>query len=114
MCRYQKSQREAAVLKTVKTELNKLESILSTDVSILRNEIDKACRSYNDAKKRYDAAETEFVAAKVGLHKAADLKEQLMEHLCMIIQQSELRKAERLEELTRQLEPFEAEVKAVE
>eukprot|EP00118_Oscarella_pearsei_P007672 m.38207 g.38207 ORF g.38207 m.38207 type:complete len:154 (+) comp32538_c0_seq1:1087-1548(+) len=102
--RYQKSQRETAVLRTVKEELGKLDNILSSDVSILRDEIDRACRAYNVAKKRYDVAEAEFVAAKIGLHKASDLKEQMMEHLCMIIQQSELRKASRLEELTKQLE----------
>ena len=44
------------------------------------------------------------MAAKMDLHKKTDTKEQLTEHLCAIIQQNELRKAERLEELMKQLQ----------
>lgn len=51
-----------------------------------------------------EKAETEYVAAKLDLHKKTEVKEQLTEHLCAIIQQNELRKARKLEELMLQLE----------
>lgn len=38
------------------------------------------------------------------LHRKTEVKEQLTEHLCAIIQQNELRKARKLEELMLQLE----------
>lgn len=56
------------------------------------------------SRKRYDKAETEYVAAKLDLQKKTEVKEQLTEHLCTIIQQNELRKAKKLEELMQQLE----------
>lgn len=55
-------------------------------------------------RKRLEKAEAEYVAAKLDLHKKAEVKEQLTEHLCAIIQQNELRKAHKLEELMLQLE----------
>ncbi|XP_044157483.1 RAB6-interacting golgin isoform X2 [Bufo gargarizans] len=57
-----------------------------------------------DERKRYDRAESEYVAAKLDLYKKTQVKEQLTEHLCTIIQQNELRKAKKLEELMQQLE----------
>lgn len=44
------------------------------------------------------------MAAKLDLQKKTEVKEQLAEHLCAIIQQNELRKARKLEELMLQLE----------
>lgn len=55
-------------------------------------------------RKRYEKAETEYVTAKLDLHKKTEVKEQLTEHLCAIIQQNELRKAHKLEELMQQLQ----------
>ena len=55
-------------------------------------------------RKRYDAAEAEFVAAKLELHRTSESKELLSEHLCTIIQQNEARKAEKLAELLKTLE----------
>ncbi|XP_014193934.1 RAB6-interacting golgin isoform X2 [Haplochromis burtoni] len=55
-------------------------------------------------KKRYERAEAEYVIAKLDLHKKTEVKEQLTEHLCAIIQQNELRKAHKLEELMQQLQ----------
>lgn len=55
-------------------------------------------------RKRLEKAEAEYVAAKLDLHKKTETKEQLTEHLCAIIQQNELRKARKLEELMLQLE----------
>lgn len=45
------------------------------------------------------------MAAKLDLHRKTEVKEQLTEHLYAIIQQNELRKAEKLEELVLQLQP---------
>lgn len=55
-------------------------------------------------RKRYEKAEAEYVAAKLDLHRKTDVKEQLTEHLCAIIQQNELRKAHKLEELMQELQ----------
>lgn len=44
------------------------------------------------------------MAAKLDLQRKTETKEQLTEHLCTIIQQNELRKAKKLEELMLQLE----------
>ena len=48
-------------------------------------------------------AEAEFVAAKLELHRSSESKELLSEHLCTIIQQNEIRKAEKLANLLKTL-----------
>ena len=60
-------------------------------------------------RRRYDKAEAEFVACKLALHAAQDKKESMTEHLCLIIQKTEERKAEKLEKLMRDLEIGEEE-----
>lgn len=55
-------------------------------------------------RKRYEKAEAEYVSAKLDLHRKTEVKEQLTEHLCAIIQQNELRKAHKLEELMQELQ----------
>ena len=54
-------------------------------------------------RKRYERAEKEFVEAKMVLAEKSDLKESLTEHLYTIIQQNEVRKAERLAVLMKEL-----------
>lgn len=49
------------------------------------------------------------MTAKLDLHRKTEVKEQLTEHLCAIIQQNELRKAHKLEELMQQLQLQAAE-----
>ena len=49
-------------------------------------------------------AEKEFIAAKIELHEQSELKQQLTEHLYTIIHQNELRKAQKLDQLTNQLD----------
>ncbi|KAM9324490.1 RAB6-interacting golgin-like [Gastrophryne carolinensis] len=102
--RSKKTEAEAVKLKKIQKQLQALDDLLSTDISILRTRIEHACVEFSQAKKRYDRAESEFVAAKLDLHKKSQIKEQLAEHLCTIIQQNELRKYKRLEELMQQLE----------
>ncbi|XP_018420206.1 PREDICTED: RAB6-interacting golgin [Nanorana parkeri] len=99
-----KTQAEALKLKNIQRQLQALDDLVSTDIGILRSRIEQACIEFSHARKRYDRAESEFVAAKLDLHKKTQIKEQLTEHLCTIIQQNELRKAKRLEELMQQLE----------
>lgn len=65
-------------------------------------------------RKRFEKAEAEYVAAKMDLHKKTEAKEQLTEHLCAIIQQNELRKACKLEELMLKLELNAEEVPNLE
>ena len=53
-------------------------------------------------RRAYHKAERDFVLAKMTLFAKADLKEKLTEHLQYIITNSEMRKAEKLAELTEQ------------
>ncbi|XP_010870803.1 RAB6-interacting golgin isoform X3 [Esox lucius] len=94
---------EAVKLKRIQKELQTLDNMVSSDIGILRGVIEQASMDYNAARKRYEKAEAEYVTAKLDLHKKTDVKEQLTEHLCAIIQQNELRKAHKLEELLQQL-----------
>ncbi|XP_054645675.1 RAB6-interacting golgin isoform X2 [Dunckerocampus dactyliophorus] len=98
------TQAEAVKLKRIQKELQTLDDMVSNDVGILRGKIEQASWDYTAARKRYEKAETEYVMAKLDLHKKSEAKEQLTEHLCAIIQQNELRKALKLEELMHQLQ----------
>ncbi|KPP70328.1 RAB6-interacting golgin-like, partial [Scleropages formosus] len=99
-----RTQAEAVKLKRIQKELQALDDMVSSDIGILRGRIEEASWDYSTARKRYEKAEAEFVAAKLDLHKKTELKEQLTEHLYAIIQQNEQRKACKLEELMQQLE----------
>ncbi|XP_033476646.1 RAB6-interacting golgin [Epinephelus lanceolatus] len=98
------TQAEAVKLKRIQKELQALDDMVSNDIGILRGKIEQASWDYSTARKRYDKAEAEYVMAKLDLHKKTEVKEQLTEHLCAIIQQNELRKAHKLEELMQQLQ----------
>ncbi|NWW86273.1 GORAB protein, partial [Rhynochetos jubatus] len=102
--RSKRTQAEAVKLKRIQKELQALDDMVSADIGILRNRIDQASLDYSYARKRYDKAESEYVAAKLDLQHKTEIKEHLTEHLCTIIQQNELRKARKLEELMQQLE----------
>ncbi|KAJ8357201.1 hypothetical protein SKAU_G00199950 [Synaphobranchus kaupii] len=98
------TQAEAVKLKRIQRELQALDDMVSNDIGILRGRIEEASWDYSSARTRYNRAEAEFVKAKLDLHRKAELKEQLTEHLCAIIQENEQRKARKLEELMQQLE----------
>ncbi|KAJ7986253.1 hypothetical protein DPEC_G00338030 [Dallia pectoralis] len=98
------TQAEAVKLKRIHKELQTLDDMVSNDIGILRGVIEQASMDYSTARKRYEKAEAEYVTAKLDLHKKTVVKEQLTEHLCAIIQQNELRKAHKLEELLQQLQ----------
>lgn len=98
------TQAEAVKLKRIQKELQALDDMVSNDIGILRGKIEQASWEYSSARKRYEKAEAEYVMAKLDLHKKTEVKEQLTEHLCAIIQQNELRKAHKLEELMQQLQ----------
>ncbi|CAG5862729.1 unnamed protein product [Menidia menidia] len=98
------TQAEAVKLKRIQKELQTLDDMVSNDIGILREKIEQASWDYSAARKRYEKAEAEYVAAKMDLHRKTEVKEQLTEHLCAIIQQNELRKAHKLEELMEQLQ----------
>lgn len=100
-------------LKRIQKELQALDDMVSADIGILRNRIDQASLDYSNARKRFDRAEAEYVTAKLDLQRKTDIKEQLTEHLCTIIQQNELRKAKKLEELMQQLD-VQADEEALE
>ncbi|KAM6962437.1 RAB6-interacting golgin [Aplochiton taeniatus] len=98
------TQAETVKLKRIQKEVQALDDMVSNDIGILRGRIEQASWDYNVARKRYEKAEAEYVTAKLDLHKKTDIKEQLTEHLFAIIQQNELRKALKLEELLQQLQ----------
>ncbi|XP_070688839.1 RAB6-interacting golgin [Pempheris klunzingeri] len=98
------TQAEAVKLKRIQKELQALDDMVSNDIGILRGKIEQASWDYSAARKRYEKAEAEYVTAKLDLHKKTEVKEHLTEHLCAIIQQNELRKAHKLEELMQQLQ----------
>ncbi|XP_029985347.1 RAB6-interacting golgin-like [Sphaeramia orbicularis] len=98
------TQAEAVKLKRIQKELQALDDMVSNDIGILRGKIEQASWDYSTARKRYEKAEAEYVVAKLDLHRRTEVKEQLTEHLCAIIQQNELRKAHKLEELMEQLQ----------
>lgn len=50
-------------------------------------------------RKRFERAEKEYIEAKVALHQSTEHKELIAEHLCAVIQENEIRKAKKLEEL---------------
>ncbi|XP_028386870.1 RAB6-interacting golgin isoform X1 [Phyllostomus discolor] len=102
--RSKRTQAETLKLKRVQKELQALDDMVSADIGILRNRIDQASLDYSNARKRFDRVEAEYVTAKLDLQRKTDIKEQLTEHLCTIIQQNELRKAKKLEELMQQLD----------
>ncbi|XP_044884387.1 RAB6-interacting golgin isoform X3 [Mauremys mutica] len=102
--RSKRTQAETVKLKRIQKELQALDDMVSADIGILRNRIDQASMDYSFARKRYDKAESEYVAAKLDFQRKTEIKEHLTEHLCTIIQQNELRKAKKLEELMKQLE----------
>ncbi|XP_004599238.2 RAB6-interacting golgin [Ochotona princeps] len=102
--RSKRTQAETVKLKRIQKELQALDDMVSSDIGILRNRIDQASLDYSYARKRFDRAEAEYITAKLDLQRKTELKEQLTEHLCTIIQQNELRKAKKLEELMQQLD----------
>ncbi|XP_045154018.1 RAB6-interacting golgin isoform X3 [Echinops telfairi] len=102
--RSKRTQAETMKLKRIQKELQALDDMVSADIGILRNRIDQASLDYSYARKRFDKAEAEYVTAKLDLQRKTEIKEQLTEHLSTIIQQNELRKANKLEELMQQLD----------
>ena len=48
--RYQKTAAEAKILTTVQVELDKIDLLLSSDVTILRNKIEDANRAFESAR----------------------------------------------------------------
>jgi len=95
---------EQQKLQVVQRELLSLDQQLNADVAILRDRIEDASREYHEAQKVYEVAEAEFIRAKMDLNKKTEMKEKLTEHLCVIIQENEMRKAKKLAELMAKLE----------
>jgi len=104
---------ESSKLKKVQTELAKLDQLLSFDVSILRDKIDEACIEFNNAKKRFQNAENEYIESKIQLHQKTVMKEDLTEHLYHLIEANEERKSKKLEELMLALDVEENDLPEV-
>jgi RAB6-interacting golgin len=102
--RTKRTQEEAQKLGEIQEEFRKLDAMLSSDVKILRKQIELASIDYMECQKRYRKIEKEFLDAKVLLHQKEEKKEMLTEHLCTIIEKNEERKAEKLNELLNKLQ----------
>merc|ERR1711990_628488 len=101
--RQRKAKVETEMLKTIETELTKLDQLLNADVAVLRDQIDTASFEFNEAKRRFDLAEKEYVNSKFDLQQKTEAKDTLTEHLVQLIQMNEKRKLNKLEELTFKL-----------
>jgi len=95
---------EEKKLAMIQLEIQKIDLLVSSDIKFLRSTIEEASLDFLSAQKRYDKAEKEFVDAKLQLHQKQERKDLLTEHLMTIIEDSELRKAEKLAELMQQLQ----------
>lgn len=103
MFRKKQTTEEAKRLQHIQEELQKLDILLSNDVGILRNKIEEASLDFVEAQKRYKKAEKEFLDAKQSLLGKSEKKELLTKLLCTIIEQNEMRKAQKLSELMEKL-----------
>jgi len=99
-----KTTQENKKLTQCQNELQKIDLLVASDIGLLRKTIEEASIEFSEAQKRYDRAEKEFVEAKLCLHKKQERKELLTEHLAAIIEDCEVRKARKLNELMSQLE----------
>ncbi|XP_071103583.1 RAB6-interacting golgin-like [Haliotis cracherodii] len=102
--RKKKAKAESVKLTKIQSELGRLDTLLSVDVGVIRDKIEAASIDYTEAQRRYSRAEQEFIHAKMDLFHKGELKERLTEHLYTIIHQNEVRKANKLAELMKQLE----------
>ncbi|XP_045193768.2 uncharacterized protein LOC123549609 [Mercenaria mercenaria] len=102
--RKQRAKKEAYKLEHIQKELSKLDHLLTADVNVVREKIEEASREFLEAQKRFQKAEVEYVESKVDLHNKSEIKEQLTEHLYTIIHQNEVRKAQKLADLMKELE----------
>lgn len=95
--------RESRKLAFVKAELMKLDNSLSTNIAVLRKEIEKVGREEAEAQSDFDAKEKAYLAARKDLAKKKQRKQLLISHLDHIILNNERQKAEKLCELEQQL-----------
>lgn len=95
--------RESKKLAFVKAELSKLDNSLSTNISVLRTEIEKVGREEADAQADFDAKEKAYLASRKDLAKKKQRKQLLVAHLDHIILNNERQKADKLRELEQHL-----------
>jgi len=105
--------RESKKLAFVKTELAKLDQSLSTNISVLRTEIEKVGREEADAQADFDAKEKAYLISRKNLAKKKQRKQLLIAHLDHIILNNERQKADKLRELEQHLEVNEDKVSVV-
>eukprot|EP00667_Euglena_gracilis_P020392 EG_transcript_22079 len=101
--RYRKAVAETNTLQDVKKELSVVDQIIAVDVAVIREKIDTATGELHDAQKRFDAAEQEFIAAKLEIKMCEEYKNELTEYLTLLIQENQKQKTAKLEELSAAL-----------
>ena len=103
--RYQRNQQEAQSLAHIKTDLERIDADLANEISILREKIDRSDRDAAYLFRVFKQAEEAYVASKKEYERKAGEKVKLTEHLSIIIQENEKRKAKKLGELLQLLDP---------
>jgi hypothetical protein len=96
-------QEEARKLRFIEVELRKLDQSLTTNINLLRQQIESVDRDVATAQRTFKKRETEYVAAKTTLVKAMERKKLLTGHLELIIVHNEKEKSCKLQELMTQL-----------
>nr|BAN20303.1 unkown protein [Riptortus pedestris] len=85
-------------------EMKLQDVMVSDDIKKIRDQIDRNCKEYHEAQKRFDRAEKEYLEAKVELFIRGEEKDKLTEKLKTIIQKNEFEKAQKLSSLVGKLE----------
>jgi len=112
--RYKRNQQEAQNLSKIQSKLEKLDLNLANEIAVLRSKIDQIDREVSYHFRKYKQAEEAFHRTKKEYEKKAEEKTKLTEHLSIIIQENEKRKAKKLEELQQLLDPEGAAEAAAE
>lgn len=101
--KFKQTQTESQKLKDIHRELKLVDTTFQADIDGLRCRIDDACVTFSHAQRRYEKAEKEYVTAKLDYFEKKDIKDELTEQLYAIIQDNEVKKAKKLEELMTKL-----------
>lgn len=92
-----------ATLNKVKTDLEKIDLLIDSDVVILRSKIDGVAVELSQAQAHMAKKEKEYLQAKQAYEKKFTEKKMLADHLSLIIFENEKKKEQKLAELMEKL-----------
>jgi len=102
--------KQTAMLSNVKQQLDEVDAVVASEVDVLRQRITNADKEVAEAEAEFERLEELMKKAAAELQRRQEKKRMLTEHLCIIISETENRKAEKLAELYHRLELEEEEV----